>query len=127
MDRKILVIDDSEHYQEVIKIRLQNYGYDKCFVSKLGKDGLKRIVTVEPTMVIISTQLPDMDGFELCKQIKETYGDKIKVILMAGMAETNHLQKAKDVKADDYTVKTFDCLLIIVAIKKIFAKIEIQP
>mgnify|MGYP002624225040 CR=1 FL=1 len=122
MGDKILIIDQSHHFMEMLTVRLLNYGYDKFRTARTGKDGLRIVDLEEPNLVVIDTCLPDTSGYRLCQQIKELHGDKIKVLLMTGLAERYHLEKAVQVCADEYVIKTYDCLFLMAAIKRLLSR-----
>ena len=126
MNQRILIVDESEHFLEMIAIRLLNYGYENYFIAKNVQEAQEMIKEDFPDLVIIDTKLGDRDGFELCRKIKLDHGDNIKVILMTGLAQQYNLEKAQEVKADDYVVKTFDCLILMVAIKKLISEINLS-
>ena len=125
MDCKILIVTEIEHYAELIRTHLRNYGYANvtiCRDSAYIEESLKQ----KPLLVLMDTQLTATDGFKLCHQIKRDPAIDAKVILMSGLAETYNPGKAMQVGADDYVVKTFDSLLLMAAIKKTLLQIEDQ-
>ena len=122
MGDKILIIDSSHHFVEMLTVRLLNYGYNKFRTAKTGKDGLRMVDLEEPDLVVIDTRLPDSSGYRICQQIKELHGNKIKVLLMTGLAEKYHLEKAVEAGADEYVIKTYDCLFLMAAIKRLLSR-----
>ena len=124
--KKIVIIDDSEHFLEILRTRLLNYGYENFMIARSANEGLYKIKIEKPDIAVVSTKLSDMDGFMFCQKIKEI-APAVSVILMTGMAERADLAKAKSAGADDYAVKTFDCLVLLAAIKKAAFMIENPP
>ena len=121
---KILIIDDSEHFLEILRIRLLNYGYQNFTIAKSAQEGLIKLQLEKPDLIVLNTVLFDGDGFEVCRKIKERLGSSMKIILMAGLAEKYNAQKAGQAGADDYIIKTFDSLLLMAAIKKALFKVS---
>ncbi|MBZ0167114.1 MAG: response regulator, partial [Candidatus Omnitrophica bacterium] len=119
MNPKILIIDRSEHFCELIRIRLLNYGFRAFSLAQSGTEGLARFSKEDPQIVLMDVNLGDVKGAELCRRMKELGGDRVKIILMSGMAEPNQSAAAREAGADDYAVKAFDCVDIILAIKRL--------
>lgn len=121
MSHRILIVDDKEHFIEMVILRLRNYGYNEVFCARSGSEAFDRVKLCNPDLIIVATLLTDMDGFVLCQQIKGFSKESVKVILMAGLAEENNVERADYVGADDYVVKSFDCFQLMVAIKKLLS------
>ena len=72
MKESILIVDDEQSMADLVEIFLKNDGYTvhKCYN---GKDALKCVEEQELDMAILDVMLPDIDGFEICKKIRERY------------------------------------------------------
>jgi diguanylate cyclase (GGDEF)-like protein len=68
--KKILVIDDEENILALIKSRLQSSGYD-VFTASRGQEGLDLLEKEDVDLILLDITMPDMDGLEVCKRIKE--------------------------------------------------------
>lgn len=119
MDKKILVIDDNEQDQKIMKRHLSVAGYDNVIFAESGEVGLEKTENEKPNLIIADTQLPGIDGFEVCKKIKENDALNAKVIMMTGVIDAVDAGKAREMGADDYCVKTADCVPLIEAIGKL--------
>lgn len=119
MRKKILVIEDRESLQDVLRSKLEGAGY-KVSVASTGAQGLKALTRTKPDLVILDVMLPDANGFDLCKQIKEKKKPS-KVIIYTGKLEAVDAQRAKTSGADDFTVKTTDFKYLLEAIAKLTA------
>lgn len=118
MNPKILIIDRSEHFCELIRVRLLNYGFDRFALAQTGRQGLAAFTQEQPQIVLVEIGLDDVSGLELCRRIKQEAGDRVKVIVMSGLAEPNQAQAVEEAGADAYAVKAFDCVEIIINIKR---------
>lgn len=118
MNPKILIIDRSEHFCELIRVRLLNYGFDHFYLAQSGKEGLASMTQDTPHIVLVEMNLDDISGTEFCRRVKQAHGDRVKVILMSGLAEPDQTEAAADAGADAYAVKAFDCVEIIINIKQ---------
>jgi DNA-binding response OmpR family regulator len=120
MGRKILIIDDNEVDLLLIKKHLQHSGYDHIITASDATEGLKRAIEENPDLVISDTLLPDSNGFEICRQIREICGsEKPKIIIITGSVDAVDAAQARRAGADDYCGKTSDCAPLIEAVKKL--------
>lgn len=118
MNPKILIVDRSEHFCELIRVRLLNYGFDQFVLAQTGEQAIELCAQEKPHIVLMEMSLTDCDGAELCRKLKQQSDNRVKVVLMSGLAEPNQEKEAKDAGADAYTVKAFDCVEIIINIKR---------
>ncbi|PIU40875.1 MAG: hypothetical protein COS99_08190 [Candidatus Omnitrophica bacterium CG07_land_8_20_14_0_80_42_15] len=119
MKVKILVIDDNEQDRKIITRFFTKANYGEIFTAESCKEGIERAESVNPDLVIIDTMLPDGEGFDVCRKIREKYGSaKPKIIVTTGSIDAIDAVKARKAGADDYCVKTSDCSCLLKAAKK---------
>jgi len=119
---KILVIDDNDQDRKIIERFLRKAGYFYVTTAETGEQGVEKAITEKPDLVITDTLLPGIDGFEVCRQIKEKYGEASpKVIVMTGSIDAVDAVKARKQGADDYCVKTSNASAFVEAVKRLFA------
>lgn len=119
MAKKILVVEDSPTALSILKNALEGEGY-LVITAETGEEGVKKANSERPDLVLTDTQLPGIDGFEVCRQIKESPGSvDPKVIVMTGAIDAVDAVKAKESGADDYAVKTSDLSPLIETVKKL--------
>ncbi len=118
MKKKILIVDDNSEDKILIRDLLEgaNLGCE-IILAQLGKEGIQIVHDESPDIVIVDTVMPHWDGFETCQRIREMKGDNIKVILMTGVLDSINAEKAKQVGADEYCLKTLDGAFLLTAIK----------
>ena len=72
MDKqRILIVDDDENIAELISLYLEK----ECFVTEIagtGKDALALVESFNPNLILLDIMLPDMDGYEICSEIRRT-------------------------------------------------------
>ncbi|MCX5681653.1 MAG: response regulator [Candidatus Omnitrophica bacterium] len=117
--KKILVVEDRESLQDVLKSRLQEAGY-QVSIASTGAQGLKAVTKMKPDLIILDVMLPDANGFDLCQKIKEMKRP-FKVIIYTGKLEAVDVQHARQVGADDFTVKTIDFKYLLASVAKLTA------
>jgi DNA-binding response OmpR family regulator len=104
---RILVIEDEPAVSRVLFLVLRGGGYDVC-VAATGRDGLR--VTEQQTydLILCDIDLPDMDGFEVCRCLKQNpYSRNIPIILMSGRLPEANEPRAIKLGAVDYLSKPF--------------------
>ncbi|GAI08471.1 unnamed protein product, partial [marine sediment metagenome] len=109
MKEKILFVDDDPDIVRLVKETLLDEGFE--FVSaEDGEGGIKEAQTSHPDLIILDMQLPDIDGFEICRRLKADEGCKhIPIIMLTGkFKETSDKVEGLVDGADDYVLKPFD-------------------
>lgn len=120
MGKKILIIDDNEQDRKIMHRFVTKAGYDNIIMSDNGEDGVKKAESEKPDLVVTDTILPGIDGFEVCRRIRESQGpDTPKIIVITGLIDAVDAVKARRMGADDYCVKTSEYSPLIDAIKKL--------
>lgn len=102
---KILLVDDEPHILQFLELGLQNEGYDV----RTAQDGLTAIHIAgefEPHVAILDVMMPGMDGFELCRMLKQS-GRTVAVIMLTAKDEVDDRVRGLTIGADDYMVKPF--------------------
>lgn len=104
MQETILIIDDEVQIRRLLEITLSANGY-KISEASTGKEGLSKAATRQPALIILDLGLPDADGIEILKKLREWYEKPI-LILSARNSEDDII-KALDNGANDYLTKPF--------------------
>jgi DNA-binding response OmpR family regulator len=126
MDKKILIIDDTDADRKIMKRFLNKAGYDNILMAETGEAGVAMAESEKPDLVITDTMMPGIDGFETCRRIRAKYDDKaIKVIVVTGAIDAVDAIKARKAGADDYCVKTSDPGQIITAVQSLIGEGQI--
>ena len=100
----ILVIEDEEPIRKFLRISLAASGY-RLVESPTGKDGLLQAASAQPDLIILDLGLPDMDGVDLTRQIREW--SKVPIIIVSARGKEQDKVVALDAGADDYLTKPF--------------------
>ncbi|MDQ1910153.1 response regulator transcription factor [Paenibacillus sp. GD4] len=116
MREKILVIDDDEKITSMLRRSLAFEGYT-VLTSNHGMDGLKQILEHEPDAVILDVMMPQLDGWEVVRRIREG-GFEVPVLMLTAKDEVADRVKGLDLGADDYLVKPF-------ALEELLARIRV--
>jgi two-component system response regulator AtoC len=113
---KILIIDDDKAYAETLKIVLSESFNNVDFVT-VAKEGLKYVLSESPDVVITDLKMPEIDGIEVLRKIKEI-DNSIAVLIITAFENTNTIVEAMQLGAYDYIDKTFDLKRIQYVVKK---------
>lgn len=111
---KILMVEDEQEISELVAFYLnnENYEVDTC---ENGQEALEKIMNTEYSLAILDVMLPDINGFELCKKIRETY--TYPVIMLTAKGEEIDKITGLTIGADDYITKPFRPLELVARVK----------
>jgi DNA-binding response OmpR family regulator len=118
---KILVIDDDPNICELISLYADKQGY-QAFSANDGATGIDILYEASPDLVVLDIMLPEMDGWEICKFIRE--GSSVPIIMLTGRGESYDKVKGLEIGADDYMVKPFDPKELMARIKAVLRRIH---
>lgn len=104
MDRKILIVDDEKNILEIIAFNLKKEGYQVIKAAD-GEEGLKKALEEDPDLILLDIMMPKMDGYEVCKKIREKKNTPI--IMLTARAEEVDKVLGLELGADDYVTKPF--------------------
>ncbi len=104
MGARILVIDDEVEIRRLLKVGLTAHGYDFAEASTAG-EGIYQAAADRPDVVILDMGLPDQEGFEVLRRIREW--SQVPVIILSVRGQDQDKVKALDIGADDYLTKPF--------------------
>jgi len=104
---RVLLIDDEQFYYKLIQKKLKESNYELEYV-KSGADGLKKIQSFDPGLIIVDLKMPEMDGFQVLERLRrDAKFSSVPVIVITAKDELDEKLKAFDLGADDYLVKPF--------------------
>lgn len=105
MRSTILIIDDDEKIVSMLRRGLAFEGYEVLTAAN-GAEGLNKMLTAEPDVVVLDVMMPQVDGFEVCRRMREG-GSTVPVLMLTAKDEVENRVKGLDLGADDYLVKPF--------------------
>ena len=119
---KILVVDDDPHIRELVQVFLHNEGFEVVEASD-GVDASSKLDSVKVDLAIIDIMMPNMDGWELCRELRATFD--IPILMLTAKAETNHKLKGFELGTDDYRVKPFEPLELVARVNALLKRYRI--
>ena len=114
MNEKIMIVDDEESIADLVEVYLQNEGYRVCKFYN-ATDALDCLKQEDLSLVILEVMLPDMDGFTLCRKIREKH--LFPIIMLTARVEDMDKITGLTLGADDYITKPFNPLELIARVK----------
>jgi len=124
---KILVIDDDEAINELIKINLELFGYN-AISAKDGIQGCSLAKQELPELIILDVMMPDVDGFTVAKRIRENEQTKnIPILMLTALNQLEDKVKGFDIGVDDYLVKPFEMEELKVRVRALLKRANALP
>jgi len=119
---KVLLIDDEEILTRVVKNRLSMLGY-KVDVAYDGELGINAAIDIGPDLIVLDLMLPKLDGFEVCRKIRELeeLNDSKILVLSSKKAEADII-RCFNMGADEYMTKPFSLIELEARISKLLQK-----
>ncbi len=114
MNERVLIVDDEREIADLIEVYLRNDGYT-VYKFYNGRDALACIETTDLDLVILDVMLPDIDGFRICRKIREKYF--YPVIMLTAKGEDVDKIMGLAIGADDYITKPFNPLEVAARVK----------
>ncbi len=120
-EKKILVVDDERPIVEILKINLQKEGYI-VFEAYDGEEAVSRAMTVEPDLILLDVMLPKLDGFSVCKKIREK--SSVPILMLTAREEELDKVLGLELGADDYITKPFSIRELMARVKANMRRME---
>jgi two-component system OmpR family response regulator len=120
---KIMVADDDPHIRELVRVFLQNEGFDIVEAAN-GVEALAKLETVKVDLIILDIMMPQMDGWQLCQELRE-HDERLPLLMLTAKSETSQKIKGFQLGTDDYLVKPFEPLELVVRVKALLRRYQI--
>lgn len=104
MAKNILIIEDEKPIAEIVKFNLEKEDY-KVSIAYDGEDGLHKALTFNPDLILLDVMLPKLDGFQICRKIRET--SMVPILMLTAKEEEVDKVLGLEMGADDYITKPF--------------------
>ena len=119
--RKILVVDDEPRMCEAVSMNLELEGYQVVGASS-GYEALRKLTTEIPDLIILDVMMPEMDGFETLREIRDI--SAVPVIMLTVKGEEMDRIRGLDLGADDYVTKPFSARELASRVKAVLRRTE---
>ena len=122
-DRKILVVDDEERMVRFIRLNLEYDGF-KVFEAFNGTQAINKVRSNMPDLVLLDVMMPDIDGFEVLRLIRET--STVPVIMLTAKGEEDDRVRGLELGADDYITKPFSPRELVSRVRAVLRRTELM-
>ncbi|NMC79071.1 MAG: response regulator transcription factor [Chloroflexi bacterium] len=120
-NRVILVIDDEERMARFIRLNLEQDGFQVVEAYR-GMEGIQTLRDAMPDLVLLDIMLPDIDGFEVLRMIREI--SSVPIIMLTAKGEENDRVKGLELGADDYVTKPFSPRELVSRVRAVLRRTE---
>ena len=118
---KILIADDDRNIVELLRLYIEKEGYQTVTASN-GREAISAFGREKPDLIILDVMMPEVDGWQVCKEIRKTSDTPI--IMLTAKGETFDKVLGLELGADDYMVKPFDTKELMARIKAVLRRFD---
>jgi DNA-binding response OmpR family regulator len=124
MSPTLLVIDDDRGFIDLLRKRLEGAGY-RILAALDGETGLRMLESERPDLVILDIMMPGMDGYEVCRRIRQV--SEVPILMLTAKGMTPDVVRGLEVGADDYVTKPYETDVLLVRIRALLRRAQRQP
>lgn len=124
---RILVVEDEEDIQELLRYNLSKEGYQVALVFT-AEEGLQRAHSDTPDLIILDLMLPAMDGLEFCRRLKQDPATRnVPIVMVTAKDAESDIVAGLELGADDYITKPFSVNLLIARVRAVLRRRSREP
>ncbi|WP_317957457.1 response regulator transcription factor [Paenibacillus chitinolyticus] len=120
---KILIVDDDPHIRRLVKMIMRGEGFE-VLEAPQGLQALQMLESVKADLVILDIMMPEMDGWELCRLLREYYD--LPLLMLTAAGETEQKVRGFELGTDDYLVKPFEARELAVRVRALLKRYRIN-
>jgi len=124
---KILVVEDEEEIQELVRYNLAKEAYLVCCAGS-GEEALQKARRDAPQLIVLDLMLPGLDGLEICRILKQDSTTRdTPVIMLTAKGEESDIIRGLELGADDYITKPFSPRVLVARIRAVLRRKATEP
>jgi len=116
---RILIVDDDQNICELLRLYVDKEGFEAVIVND-GREAMKVFPTINPDLVLLDVMMPELDGWQVCREIRKT--SQCPIIMLTAKGEVFDKILGLELGADDYVVKPFEAKEVIARIKAVLRR-----
>ena len=124
-DKTILIIEDEPHIVLGLTDALEFEGF-RVFTAETGKVGLQTARERNPDAVLLDLMLPDMNGYQVCQEIRR-FNPQVPIIMLTARSQESDKIRGLDAGADDYVTKPFGVGELVARLRAAFRRMDVRP
>ena len=125
MSKRILIVEDEKNIIDILSFNLSREGYDTIEALD-GKTGLQLALEQDPDLILLDLMLPGMNGFDVCRSLREK-GRTTPVIMLTAREEETDKVMGLELGADDYITKPFSMRELLARVKANIRRSDMTP
>ena len=125
MSKRILIVEDEKNIIDIVSFNLSREGYDTMEALD-GKTGLQLALEQDPDLILLDLMLPEMNGFDVCRSLREQ-GRTTPVIMLTAREEETDKVMGLELGADDYITKPFSMRELLARVKANIRRSDMTP
>src|SRR6185295_3779378 len=121
---RVLIVDDDPDIQHLVSYNLSQAGFD-IVTATTGRKALETVQTHPPDLIILDLMLPDVDGVEVCRMLRQRESSRrIPIVMLTARSEEIDRVIGFELGADDYVMKPFSPRELVLRVKSIFRRMK---
>src|SRR5512138_400349 len=116
MTIKLLVIDDDTAVTDLLSLLLRSQGFE-VFATNNSTEGLNMIREIQPNLVVLDLMMPEMDGWEICRAVRQF--SQVPIIVLSALNDPSMIASVLDAGADDYLTKPTPSRVLVAHINRL--------
>ena len=121
--QKILIVDDDENIAELIALYLTKECFETAIVHD-GEEALTQFGTFAPNLILLDLMLPGIDGYQVCREIRQK--SDVPIIMLSAKGETFDKVLGLELGADDYIIKPFDSKELVARVRAVLRRFQVK-
>ncbi len=117
---KILIVDDDRNICELLRLYIEKENFETA-IANTGRAALDLFASFHPDLVLLDIMLPELDGWQVCREIRKT--SQCPIIMLTAKGEVFDKVLGLELGADDYVVKPFEAKEVVARIKAVLRRI----
>jgi len=122
---RLLLVDDEDNLRSMLEAALRHSGFEVHPVAN-GRDAIDAVPKVDPDLIVLDVMLPDLDGFDVCKRLRQS-GDRTPVLFLTARDATEDKVRGLTLGGDDYLVKPFSLEELVARITAVLRRTGLDP
>ena len=120
--KKILIVDDDMNICELLRLYMEKDGFDTV-IAHTGTQAIKKFEQETPDLILLDIMLPELDGWQVCREIRKT--SSVPIIMLTAKGEVFDKVLGLELGADDYVVKPFEAKEIVARVHAVLRRIVV--
>jgi len=123
---QVLIVDDDVIFREVARISLEKAGFSMAEAVN-GVEGLEAVKQLKPEIVLLDVMMPEMDGYETCRAIRELPGgDSIPVVMITALEDVESISRAYKAGATDFITKPIEWIILVQRVRYMLRAVRLM-